>query len=117
MSRRRSEIYVPHLDRNHRQFADGYRRCQVIMPQREMWHWRKTYKQGSVEQQILQAAHECRADLIVMATLGHHGFLDALRGSATERIVRNSTCPVLALPAYGADQSPTQEAPVWRPAV
>jgi hypothetical protein len=53
----------------------------------------------------------------VMATLGHHGFLDALRGSTTERIVRNSTCPVLAIPAYGADQSPTQESPVWRPAV
>jgi nucleotide-binding universal stress UspA family protein len=90
---------------------------EVVMPEREAWQWRKTYKQGHVERQILQAAHECRADLIVMTTRGHHGFLDALRGSATERIVRNSTCPVLALPAYGADQSPTQESPVWRPAV
>lgn len=90
---------------------------EVVMSERETWRWRKTYKQGHVERQILQAAHECRADLIVMATLGHHGFLDALRGSTTERIVRNSTCPVLAIPSYGADQSPTQESPVWRPAV
>jgi nucleotide-binding universal stress UspA family protein len=97
--------------------GEGDRFPEVIMPQREMWHWRKSYKQGSVEQQILQAAHECRADLIVMATQGRHGFLDALRGSTTERIVRNSTCPVLAIPAYGNDQSPPWESPVWRPAI
>jgi nucleotide-binding universal stress UspA family protein len=90
---------------------------EIIMPQREMWEWRKLYKQGPVERQILQAAHECLADLIVMATMGHHGFLDALRGSTTERIVRNSTCPVLAVPAYASDQTAPQEAIVWRPAV
>ncbi len=90
---------------------------EVVMSERETWQWRKTYKQGHVEQQILQAAHECRADLIVMTTMGHHGFLDALRGSTTERIVRNSTCPVLALPAYGNDQSLPRESPVWRPAI
>jgi nucleotide-binding universal stress UspA family protein len=90
---------------------------EVVMSERETWQWRKTYKQGHVEQQILQAAHECRADLIVMTTRGHQGFLDALRGSTTERIVRHSTCPVLALPAYGAYQSPPRESPVWRPAI
>jgi hypothetical protein len=87
------------------------------MSERETWQWRKTYKQGGVERQVLQAADECLADLIVMATRGHHGFLDALRGSTTERIVRNSTCPVLALPAYGDYQSPLPESPVWRPAI
>jgi nucleotide-binding universal stress UspA family protein len=90
---------------------------EVIMPEREMWKWRKTYKQGSVERQILEAADECRADLIVMATQGHHGFLDALRGSTTERIVRNAKCPVLAAPAYGGEQTSAQETVVWRPAV
>ncbi len=77
---------------------------EVVMPEREMWKWRKICKQGDVKREILQATHECRADLIVMPTRGHHGFLDALRGSATERIVRNSTCPVLTIPAYGAHQ-------------
>jgi nucleotide-binding universal stress UspA family protein len=90
---------------------------EVVVSERETWRWRKICRQGRVERQILQAAHECRADLIVMTTRGHHGFLDALRGSATERIVRNSTCPVLALPAYGNEQALLQEAPVWRPAV
>jgi hypothetical protein len=53
----------------------------------------------------------------VMATRGHHGFLDALRGSATERIVRNSACPVLALPAYVDDRPSPQESVDWRPAI
>ena len=90
---------------------------EVVMSERETWQWRKTSKQGPVERQILQAAHECRADLIVMTTRGHHGFLDAFRGSTTERIVRNSTCPILAVPALARDQASFQESIVWRPAV
>ena len=46
---------------------------------------------------ILDAARE--ADLIVMATEGEHGIIDALRGSVTERVVRDAPCPVLAVPA------------------
>ena len=75
---------------------------EVLLPGRMGLQWRRIYRQGNVEQQILQAADECHADLIVMATRGHHRFLDALRGSTTERIVRNSRCPVLAVPAYRA---------------
>jgi nucleotide-binding universal stress UspA family protein len=45
---------------------------------------------------ILAAAEQ--VDLIAMPTKGHHGFLDALRGSTTERVVRHSPCPVLAVP-------------------
>jgi nucleotide-binding universal stress UspA family protein len=97
--------------------GEEYRFPEIIMPRREMWEWRKLIKQGPVERQILQAADECRADLIVMATRGHHGFLDALRGSTTERIVRNSKCPVLALPDHAGDQTTLQESVVWRPAV
>jgi nucleotide-binding universal stress UspA family protein len=89
---------------------------KVVISEREIWRWKTVCKKGNVERQILQAADECRADLIVMATRGHHGFLDALRGSTTERIVRNSKCPVLALPAYGDDHPLHQESPVWRPA-
>ena len=37
-------------------------------------------------------------DLLVLATQGHQGFLDALRGSTTERVVRGARCPVLAIP-------------------
>jgi nucleotide-binding universal stress UspA family protein len=90
---------------------------EVIQPRREMWHWRQIAKLGLVEQQIFEAAAECRADLIVMATEGHHGFLDALRGSTTERIVRHAKCPLLAVPTYESAQASVEESVVWRPAV
>ena len=38
------------------------------------------------------------SDLIGMPTMGHHGFLDALRGNTTERLLRQAPCPVLAVP-------------------
>jgi nucleotide-binding universal stress UspA family protein len=34
-----------------------------------------------------------------MATEGRQGFVDAVRGSVTERVVRGAPCPVLAVPA------------------
>jgi nucleotide-binding universal stress UspA family protein len=45
---------------------------------------------------ILATAEQ--ADLVAMPTKGHDGFLDVLRGSTTERVVRHAPCPVLALP-------------------
>jgi nucleotide-binding universal stress UspA family protein len=52
-----------------------------------------------VVQSIVDAAIEFDADVIAMPTAGHHGVLDALRGSTTERVIRHAPCPVLALPA------------------
>jgi nucleotide-binding universal stress UspA family protein len=54
--------------------------------------------QGPVEETILRIAQECNADMIAMPTAGHDGFLDALRGSTTERVLRRAPCPVLAIP-------------------
>jgi nucleotide-binding universal stress UspA family protein len=47
---------------------------------------------------ILAAAESHAADLIVMATAGHDGVLDALRGSTTEQVLRRASCPLLAVP-------------------
>jgi len=71
---------------------------EVRIPDKGALKWEWTYRDGNVEEQILQAAEEHNASLIVMATQGHDGFLDALRGSTTERIVRHAKCPVLAAP-------------------
>jgi nucleotide-binding universal stress UspA family protein len=59
----------------------------------------RSTRSGNVVDEIFAAAAESRADLIVMATAGHQGFLDALRGSTTERVLRHAPCPVLAVPA------------------
>jgi nucleotide-binding universal stress UspA family protein len=57
-----------------------------------------TKSQGDVVDTIVQTATDWHADLIGMPTAGHHGFLDALRGSTTERVLRQAPCPVLAVP-------------------
>jgi nucleotide-binding universal stress UspA family protein len=43
-------------------------------------------------------------DLIIMATEGRRGIVDALRGSVTDRVVRGAPCPVLAVPARFAER-------------
>ena len=53
---------------------------------------------GNVIEGILQAAADVKTDLIAIATAGHRGILDAVRGSTTERVLRHAPCPVLAVP-------------------
>jgi nucleotide-binding universal stress UspA family protein len=55
-------------------------------------------RQGAAVEAIIDVANDWPADLIGMATAGHHGFLDALRGSTTERVLRQAPCPLLAVP-------------------
>lgn len=62
------------------------------------WTWEKVTGQGEVIAGILEDARQIDADLIVMSTDGRNGFLDVLRGSHSERVVRQSPCPVLAIP-------------------
>jgi Universal stress protein family len=70
----------------------------VHEPRQERWTWDRTVRHGDVVEQILDVGTACAADLIVLTTQGHHGWLDALRGSASERILRGARCPVLAIP-------------------
>ncbi len=56
-------------------------------------------RSGNVVQTIVDTAIELDVDLVCMPTAGHHGVLDALRGSTTERVIRHAPCPVLALSA------------------
>ena len=66
-------------------------------PQGKAWVWKELRREGDVVKTILNAAED--ADLIVMATEGEQGIIDAMRGSVTERVVRDTPCPVLAVPA------------------
>ena len=60
--------------------------------------WRRILRHGNVVEEILQVEQEERPNLIVMPTQGHNGFLDALRGSTTERVIRETHCSILAIP-------------------
>ena len=68
------------------------------LPQREGWIWKQSATSGIVVDEILDVAGWLQPDLIVMATEWKHGFLDALLGSTTERVLRRTTCPLLAVP-------------------
>jgi len=54
-------------------------------------------RHGSPAQEIVNAAPDLHADLIVMCTHGRSGVSHILMGSVAEKVVRNATCPVLTL--------------------
>jgi nucleotide-binding universal stress UspA family protein len=74
---------------------------EVSCPELPGWEWTKLSQKGDITQVILQTARGMEADLIVMSTEGRQGFLDALRGSTSEQILRQCACPLLAIPADG----------------
>lgn len=68
-------------------------------PEGDAWIWHERLCKGPVVKEVVAAAQEFDADLIVMPTDGRNGVFDALRGSFTERIVPLAPCPVLAVPS------------------
>ncbi len=79
--------------------TDNRRPPVVDLPLGRGWSFETIVRRGEVVDEILKAEAKWRPDLMVLATQGHMGFLDALRGSTTERVLRGAHCPVLAVPA------------------
>ena len=73
----------------------------VNRPHVSGWQWDSVTKGGDVVDTILDTARTTKANLIVMTTAGRNGFLDVLRGSHSERILRRSPCPLLVIPETG----------------
>ncbi|MEQ9618581.1 MAG: universal stress protein [Deltaproteobacteria bacterium] len=67
-------------------------------PAHGSWEWKKLTLGGNVVETILGVAGDISADLVVMGTQGHQGFLDALRGNTTEQVLRRGASPLLAVP-------------------
>lgn len=55
-------------------------------------------RSGDTVNAIVQFAKKISADLGAVPTAGRNGFLDAVTGSTSERILRRAPCPVLAVP-------------------
>ena len=70
----------------------------INCPQVEGWTWSKEFRSGEVIQNIVGAAREPHADLIVMSTDGRNEFLDSLRGSHSERVLSHGVAPLLTIP-------------------
>jgi nucleotide-binding universal stress UspA family protein len=70
----------------------------ISLPENTTCSWRRISSEGDPVNQIIKVAQQHSVDLIVMATAGHNGFLDVLRGSVTEQVLRRVPCPLLAVP-------------------
>jgi nucleotide-binding universal stress UspA family protein len=74
---------------------------EVQLPDVPGWRWNTEIRSGDVVEVISETASAIKAGLIVLTTEGRNGFLDALRGSHSERILQRAPCPLLAIPASG----------------
>lgn len=75
-----------------------YKAPVVTVPEHPNWTVEHMLRLGDPVETIVNVAEATSADLVVMATKGHDGFLDMLRGSTTERVLRAVRCPVMAVP-------------------
>ena len=57
-------------------------------------------RSGNVTEEIVKAAMDYGADLIVMGTQGRTGIHHLLAGSVAEDVIRRARCPVLAIRAH-----------------
>lgn len=67
-------------------------------PEDAGWTWSRRTEPGDAVETILRHAGDIHADLIVMTTDGPEGFLDGLRGTTSEHVLRRADCPVAVLP-------------------
>lgn len=71
----------------------------LFLPHHPGYRWKERLVSGDPVEAIEREAALWEPDLMVFTTEGHRDFLDALRGSTTERVLRAANCPVLAVPA------------------
>jgi len=76
---------------------------ELSLPEGERWSWSTVRQAGPVVERIVEAANELSVDLVAMVTAGREGILDALRGSTTEQVLRQISCPLLAVPTAWID--------------
>lgn len=78
--------------------GDSVSMPDVRPPEVPGWTWNEQIRTGDVIQTIIDMSNDIHADLIVMSTDGRNGFLDGIRGSHSERVLRQSGVPLLTVP-------------------
>jgi nucleotide-binding universal stress UspA family protein len=71
---------------------------KLELPEHEGIRWSQSLTSGDVIERILESTRDLAADLVVMASDGRNGILDAFRGSHSEQIVRDAPCALLVVP-------------------
>jgi len=91
---------VGELTNVHEQYADRWEESFVATLNKTDFGdvtWSKDIRCGSPAQEILAAATEKQADLIVMGATGKSGLLRVLLGSTTRRVLQNLPCSLLVV--------------------
>jgi len=78
---------------------------KVDLPESTGWAWNQLTQPGDKSETIVQVAKDLDADLIIMTTDGPDRFLDGLRGTTSERVLRKAHCPVAVIPVERFDES------------
>jgi nucleotide-binding universal stress UspA family protein len=87
------------LIQHHGRLLDNFAKQQLSQVSTEV-NLRKVVKMGEPYKLILDCAQEEKADLIVMSTHGRSGLPRMMLGSVTEKVLRSSSCPVVAIPPH-----------------
>lgn len=61
--------------------------------------WNKEIRSGEPHGEVLKAAAEMRADLVVMGSLGRTGLTRILMGSVAEKVARELPCSLVMMKA------------------
>ena len=72
---------------------------ELYLPESEKVKWTRVSRTGSPVEGIVATAEDHDVDLVIMTTEGRHGIFDALRGTVTEKVLRELKRPLLAVPA------------------
>ena len=67
------------------------------LPEVPGWTWKKELRTGEVIDGIVKSTKEHKSRLDCTSTDGRNGFLDGLRGSHSERILRYGVAPLLTI--------------------
>ena len=74
---------------------------ELKLPVRKGWEFKQTCLDGKVVETIVEHCEAEEMDLIAMATSGRKNFMDSVRGTTTEQVIRTAPCPVLVVPSRG----------------
>ena len=68
------------------------------LPPRLDRYWKTVFEPGRIVPAILKAVTDLNPNLLIMSTQGHRRWVDDLIGSKTERVMRELSVPVVAVP-------------------
>ena len=69
-----------------------------VDPPDENFQWNRMNRRGNVAGEIVSAAEEINADVLVMVTEGAKGFWNTLAGSTTQKVLKHAPCLVFTMP-------------------